>query len=98
MRFFLVLLLSVLFSTNSFSRDKSEDFQQQLDDLRKSRANQAAAIDDLSTELQVVSGDIDSTKHWTKQELEKIRIELNKLREELAKIKSKGGGCFRWRE
>jgi len=70
---------------------QNSEVKKQLDELMSERANRAVTIDDIRTELQLVAGEVDSTRHWSEQKTQKIEDELRDIREQLKRIEKKLG-------
>lgn len=74
-------------------KPKKEDdlvsVKQQVEELRSERADRNVTIDDLRVRIQLVAGEIDSTKHTTNQKFEGIEEKLNSIEGRLASLEEK---------
>jgi len=86
----------------SKKRDKNlTSVQTQLDTLLKERANRNVTVDDLRTEIQLLAGEIDTTRHDFDERTTSVVDSLEKIEKRLAAIESNlgsgdGRGKFAW--
>lgn len=81
--------IELLQQTKTKKEDELHSVKQQVEELRSERAERNVTVDDLKVRIQLVAGEIDSTRYAANQKFDEFDERLRKIEYRLATIEEK---------